>query len=1424
MPGQAIIGKVAVKVIPDTTGFKQELQTQLNAIEKELNSIEVKIEPKIDQAQVVAEAKAAGKAAQEAIGNVTLKVNLDDQDSIRRNLSILENQLKKLGEDFPLKVDFSNMDEVMTAIDLLEERLSQVAHLRIVVDEDDRGSIERALKKINAEIQALAEAEIEPIDIKLDLDSLKAERDRLQLIADHLEAIELDVKFDSDRAAQLLKDHIEGLEFNNRFDFGKTLNEQIQNGLNGLTVSPDLEPGTAEKLKAQIERDLLRAAELQIKVDAELDPIAKRKLQLEIEALERNVHDLTVKLNPELDNGAAARTEGLLKILSRARTVSIRPVVDNRATRSFLQALNVLSGHRAGVDFTRDLFRTLSKLDLLLPKIATLGTALFGLGASLVGGVGGLAALASDLASIGGIAFALPGAFVSLGIAIGVAKVALEDFGKQLPEVASLYGTLKQTVSDAFWAEARDQMRTALTELFPEIEAGLSGVGTAMGNFFGNLAESVNKILGGQLEGMFQNVSDGFDDLATHTDALARIFGVLGRVGSQFFQDMLERLGDATERWADWLEEAEKTGRLKEIIENGVDALIDLGRVLTEIVQIFDAISDAYKRAFGENTLGSLADGLKRVREAMDSEEFQKELTEVFEAIGKMFDEIGERAGPAVQDAFRNLGNALEEILPDVGATIGEFVGGIADAFNQPRLQSGLTNFFDSLAGFAETVRPAFDDVGEAVGAVLDLLSTFVQVSAPGAADALTLFSNVITTLADGLRPFIEDFIPAVNGLFNAMSPAIQRIAQAVADFFNGPGGQALVQFVRDITPGVEKLAGFMADVAEAIVEWANANLGDILETWAGWFNDFATWVDEHKDTIIAFLTGFLDVVKELVTNLPLLVAALGALAAVNLAAAITNIGGLRLALAGLAAVIRNWPTALVLFGFFEFLTANSEDDGVEGWLGRLRDTLGEILDFINVDLSGTPGANEGTWLEDVDDALSNLSDGIQDFLDMWGNAAGPLGLIWDFFFGEGEGEIAPPEPPDFPQLPPGGPPSFPYDKPQSNFENLPFYVTPDQLDAAQRGYDALEDLFQNHWNNMETLGNEGSDALAQQLGQMFQDMQGQWDQAKPNLFNSWDEFWLNFRDTLTNNGVAPEIAQQLTDLFRGMQGNLNDFGALFGEDWARVWDQLLVTQDLGGGQMSTGLGITLASMQTQLGPFGQQFTTQFATMWSTANQIGGEQGLAMQQALRDMLLGMNGDLNSGMNTLNGTWRTQWASLPGGMTPGINSAVILAGGVPGRILGAFGNVSNLLYSVGANIMGGLAAGISANAGAAARAAVSAVLKVKAAAESAAQVASPSKVFMQIGEYLMQGMAKGITRASGEASRAMSYAVGDLATRAQGEIPEPASGRVGAIANGFLDSSGSTTNNRTLNYYAAPGHSLSSEDDLFKASARARMGW
>lgn len=125
-----VVGKVAVKVIPDTKGFRQRLQSELQKIEKGLH---VDIEVKLDDDGLKARAKQIREEVQNAMKDVKIDVDLDDQASLRSAMKKLDRELQKLDE-IELKVDLDR-DSLIAAKELLREQLDKTTqHIRDEVE------------------------------------------------------------------------------------------------------------------------------------------------------------------------------------------------------------------------------------------------------------------------------------------------------------------------------------------------------------------------------------------------------------------------------------------------------------------------------------------------------------------------------------------------------------------------------------------------------------------------------------------------------------------------------------------------------------------------------------------------------------------------------------------------------------------------------------------------------------------------------------------------------------------------------------------------------------------------------------------------------------------------------------------------------------------------------------------------------------------------------------------------------------------------------------------------------------------------------------------------------------------------------------------------------------------------------------------
>jgi phage-related protein len=1345
MPGEAIIGKVAVKVIPDTKNFKKELEAQLKKIEKEVKDFKVTITPKLNDADVKAQARKAREVAQAEMKDLKLGVDLDNQDSIKRALATLESQLAKLRESTQLKIGFNEHD-IREAMDKLNTRLDEIKHIDLHVDEFNDDSVKRALSQIEAEYNKLSERKIE---VHLDEESLFKERQRLQKILD--ERLQIRAELAEETKAKLRADSQATLDY-------------VQATMRDLKVGAQLDPLEREKLKREIELALFSLSDLHAKIGAELDPIAKRKLELEINALKDRISGLKVKLNPELDNKSVVDTEASLKFLARDRKVNIKAAIDNKAALTTLAVLDRLSGFRQGRGFLDGIKDFLFNLDVALPKISAVGVGIAGIAGGALNASANLFLLAQSLAQIGGGAVALPGVFAGLAIGVVASAVALKDFNSQFADfqiglgkkttAGAAWKQLQDMMSEKFWARAKKPIGELITEIFPKLSDGLTMISSSLGLWWGALATGLKNALGPRMAGMFDNLDKSILIATGSTSSLANAVGILGDVGAKQLPRLAAWFTDVATKVSNWLTEAEKTGRLQQLIDRAVTALKALWSIGVSVFGIFNGIADAAKRGLGKDGLTSLADGLERVKKIVQGNVFQKEMSEVFRSTAEALHEIAVHSGPAVAKFFKNLGDTLSGILPQVGATIGELAGGLADAFNQPRVLGGIKVFFGSIQDFATGLRPAFKPVGDAVGAVLDVMSSFIVASGPTAASALSTISEMVTTLSDGIRPFIEEFVPAVGNLFDKIQPGIQKVVDAVSNFFSGEGGKAITKFVEDITPGVEKLANFFGDVGKAIMDWLGANAGDILDTWSNWFNDFSDWVDKHKDDIIQFLNVVLDVIKGLATNLPLVVTALTALIALKLVK--------------LASDLADVAKSLGL------MAANGERLGAIKWLviaaGIL--ALTSAMNSTGEKVKNKPGPNnldelifgEGGW-EGLKKKLDNFWDkikGIFKWIDDHTGIGGPLGLLWDMAFGDGPGKAD--------KSGGGGKAGgAPGTAPKTNWPNG---VPPWEQDQNGQGTggDAigLGPNLAHAFDDADSIFNDRSTKLNGKFASWFSGLTGSmpgWLAPVPTIFGT----------TLDNVSTS-------------LGGFIPGFGSL----WGDLWGQADTKTGEGKTNVLGGLGGLLSSITTNVGGFIPGFGGLFSSLWGTANS----------------------QTKTGTDKTNTTTRGGMSDMLQSVIGGIPGITTEFKNMPGKITSALGDLSSLLTGPAGKVIQGFIDGIQSKF----RDVKTVLGNLTSLLPSWKGPASTdATILFNAGQLVIGGFINGLESKYGDVRDSLSTLTKDALT--SGAL----NNSLIAAANGNVEG-GLSVQQKVLIYNAAPGSSLSSEEDLFAAASRTRLGW
>jgi hypothetical protein len=142
-----------------------------------------------------------------------------------------------------------------------------------------------------------------------------------------------------------------------------------------------------------------------------------------------------------------------------------------------------------------------------------------------------------------------------------------------------------------------------------------------------------------------------------------------------------------------------------------------------------------------------------------------------------------------------------------------------------------------------------------------------------------------------------------------------------------------------------------------------------------------------------------------------------------------------------------------------------------------------------------------------------------------------------------------------------------------------------------------------------------------------------------------------------------------------------------------------------------------------------------------------------------------------------------------------------------------------MYDNGIHMAEGLVKGLESQAGAIEKQMLKIADSMVKAIKKQLGIHSPSRVLAKIGSYVGLGFQKGLLSERSNVAQAVedSLLVGATSNSTARNIAS-------AVGSALGTGSATASSSKTLNYYAAPGSSLGSEEDLFAAANRARMGW
>jgi TP901 family phage tail tape measure protein len=401
------------------------------------------------------------------------------------------------------------------------------------------------------------------------------------------------------------------------------------------------------------------------------------------------------------------------------------------------------------------------------------------------------------------------------------AKLGFLELKGGVLEIQKIFALFKGNVAESAAAAATGGGKIAtlgktLSSYFSGAKSSIGGVG-----------ESIDKLAGGKLSGLFSKIGGGIQNgiLKPLGGIGNKVTGALGGVGGKitgFFGGIGEKVA------------AGPLGKLGGVFQSigsaagsvlggplkGLGSLFGgiFGKAMP-VIMIISALSMLFLKLSGEDISGFLAP-----------------LQDAFEQLKPVL--------AAAMEQFKELGKKLLPLLVDVAKQLAPLLGQIITAILPVVLQL-IQSIVPLIINLAETLLPAILNV---ITTLAPLLTQIITAVLPIVVQLLQTLLPIITTLVTSVMPIIVDvlnaILPLITQLIQAVLPVLMTILQALmpviqvlADLFTNVLGAA----IEAIKPIIEAVIGIFGGLVDFITGIFTGNWG---KAWDGVVSIFKGIID----------------------------------------------------------------------------------------------------------------------------------------------------------------------------------------------------------------------------------------------------------------------------------------------------------------------------------------------------------------------------------------------------------------------------------------------------------------------------------------------------------------------------------------------------------------------------------------------------
>lgn len=714
--------------------------------------------------------------------------------------------------------------------------------------------------------------------------------------------------------------------------------------------------------------------------------------------------DLKTHVTVDAKTRAASAALG---VLARPRTAEVRVLLKGldaaRAGLASLAGGNIAAG---AVEHAKNLAGNFDKVAVSASIAATRVAAM---GAVMSATAGNAAMLAVSLTQVAGAGLALPGILSGFVVGLAASADGLQNIHLELGKFYGGEGKIMDTIRDvrlafgrAFWDEARGGLAAFVENAFDPFLKQYVAFGPIAGKFWGEFFQGISNgmVAVGGMARLFEPLRESFQIASTAAAPLAEAIVRIGAVGGTYLPRMAAAFAQIATSFRDWIEQAEASGKIYELIERGITNAKLFASALGSVAGIINGVAKAAEAA-GGGGLAGLATALGALNGIVNGPAFQGALTTVFTGAFNAIKALEPGVG-ALTKTFEALAPVIARSMEKAGTAISILMDGLANALRNPAIADGVNKLFDGIVQAAIALAPAFAAVAPSVGALLGAVGDIVKAIAP-------LVTQVVQGLSPAFADFKQSLAPVVDALAKGLSEALKVILHVIADVV-----KAIAEFMRNnpqltatiiavvgamaqlapVIGTVVSIIGTIASVVGAIIPVIGAVAGvlaglsaPVLAVVAGIGLLVAAFVtalassEPFRNSLAQIFQGLVTMVQPIIAAVIPMLVQIGQAFIGMVSTVVGALVPMVTTIVEIAAQIISFLAPIIAFLIqtfspaFEFIGKTVSD--IFGFIGKvISDAVNIITGILNVFLSALRGDWEGAW-----NGLLNVLKGILDFI-----------------------------------------------------------------------------------------------------------------------------------------------------------------------------------------------------------------------------------------------------------------------------------------------------------------------------------------------------------------------------------------------------------------------------------------------------------